>query len=812
VSRVRVPGRSARLRRFTATAAALMVAGPLAVAPAAAAPSPTPSSPGSTAPGSSSQGSTATEVPLPSFPAVPVGDPCEGTSEDDPVAVLVETLTPRAPTAADEAFEVTGTLTHCGLQPLDRLQVRLLVGRKIDSRSGLAQAAERPVLGSRALDAVTPERDELSPGASTPFAVRVEVGDLALGRENGVFPLAVQVRAVPARSRSRQSVGVASTFVPWFPDGPIAPTRIAWLLPLVDTPRRGPDGVLLDPRLEESLGAAPLSPTARATGRLARVLAAAVEGARGACDAVVEAPVEPAPPLPTAPDVTAPGAPSVPVPPEPCRGDPVPLTYAVDPDLLTTVQALTEPHRAVEEGEVVEHPPSEVAVQWLASVRQATREGDVLALPYADPDVIALSRPESGVRDDVDLLRKLGQSEARRVLEVDDLLTSIAFPPPGPIGGALDTLVGESQGGLPPAIVLSDESTEPATGARTPGARTTLSSTTGPVTALIVDPALSALVEPDPENPSWQGARLAEQRWIAESAVLAAERPSESRTFVVAPPRRADLLPAVAAPVIADTGRLPWLCPVDLAAVAVGTEGCATLPDGQEPGASEERDPPTSAERATSVLSPAFVDELADVRRFSDQLTDEVLLPSSEEAKATKTRLLKARGRAASSAWRDSPAQGRRMLGLLRAEVDALRDQVSLLSKPVLLTGSSGTMRLTVENTLRQPVRIGVRLDDTSETRLSSEDTGVREIPANRAVDVSVRVEARTSGRFVARARLVDASGDPFGPPVELAVRSTQYGRVALGITGVAAAVLLVAAGMRITRRALSRSRSGASS
>jgi hypothetical protein len=50
---------------------------------------------------------------------------------------------------------------------------------------------------------------------------------------------------------------------------------------------------------------------------------------------------------------------------------------------------------------------------------------------------------------------------------------------------------------------------------------------------------------------------------------------------------------------------------------------------------------------------------------------------------------------------------------------------------------------------------------------------------------------------------LVDASGQPFGQTVELAVRSTQYGRVALAVTGVAAAVLLVAAGVRITRRLL---------
>ncbi len=127
------------------------------------------------------------------------------------------------------------------------------------------------------------------------------------------------------------------------------------------------------------------------------------------------------------------------------------------------------------------------------------------------------------------------------------------------------------------------------------------------------------------------------------------------------------------------------------------------------------------------------------------------------------------------------------------------------MSEPVTLTGSTGTMRLTVENTLDQPVNVGVRLDD-SEARLSSGETDVRQVPGNQAIQIAILVEARTSGRFVARAGLVDVSGDPFGEPVDLAVRSTQYGRVALGITGVAAAVLVVAAGLRITRRAMGRS------
>ena len=55
------------------------------------------------------------------------------------------------------------------------------------------------------------------------------------------------------------------------------------------------------------------------------------------------------------------------------------------------------------------------------------------------------------------------------------------------------------------------------------------------------------------------------------------------------------------------------------------------------------------------------------------------------------------------------------------------------------------------------------------------------------------------------RATLLDRTGRPFGEPAELVVRSTGYGRLALGITGVGAGILLAAAGVRIARRALRR-------
>lgn len=751
-----------RLRRVAVVAGAFALAAPLLAAPAVAAPTPEPT------------------------PVVPEG--CGGASEESPVLVEVTTLLPRAPARPDQPFQVAGRLRNCGEQPLESLEVRLATGRVIATRGELQRADEEPVVGSARLSRAA-ELTALEPGEATTFDVRVLVEDLELGSRLGVYPLALQARARYGGDRTRTTVGLATTFVPWFPDGPPAPTRVAWLWPLVDQPRRAPAEVMLDDVLDALV--AP-GTDGQPRGRLQELLVAAREGSKGGCEPTA------APPEGTPRD-----------PATPCRGDRVPLTYAVDPSMLYSIEAMDRGggYTVLEDGEPVELPRSENAAQWLVSMRAAAQESAVLALPFGDPDVVALAR--AGMGDEVNQLRKLGERTTQELLWPAESsrgpLTSVAWPPPGPVTPALDDLVG----GDTDAVVLDVAALPPASVSRnrTPNARTELPSPLGPVTGLVVEDVLSELVEGGRNG--GQGHRLAEQRFIAETALIAADRPSESRTLVIAPRREADVVPAVAAAILADTGRLPWLCPVPLADAAAGTEQCATLPDDQPPAEPEPRaDPDDEVETPDDrdgELAASFLQELAAVRRASDQFTEHVLVAGTDRQAATKARLLRARGRAASAAWRDQPVAGQRMLGLLADDVEQLRGQVTLLGEPVLLTGSSGTIELAVENRLDQAVNVGVQLDETASARLSSTGTGVQTIPAGSATPVQVRVEPRTSGRFVVRATLVDQEGRAFGEQIRLEVRSTEYGRVALAVTGIAAAVLLVAVGARITRRALRR-------
>jgi hypothetical protein len=147
----------------------------------------------------------------------------------------------------------------------------------------------------------------------------------------------------------------------------------------------------------------------------------------------------------------------------------------------------------------------------------------------------------------------------------------------------------------------------------------------------------------------------------------------------VAPGRRADVDPAVAAAVLADTGRLPWLCAVPLADVAASRERCAELPDDQAPADAEvaeaaDADAEADADQAVAAppfgddagLPPAFLDRLAQVTRAADQFTEAILVPGLG-AGGRHPGPPAARDRpGASSAWREQPLQGRLMLACCR--------------------------------------------------------------------------------------------------------------------------------------------------
>jgi hypothetical protein len=537
---------------------------------------------------------------------------------------------------------------------------------------------------------------------------------------------------------------------------------------------------MLDDELATSLAAG---------GRLDRLVRAAASGQQGGCDLRAEGPRT----LPPRPQVT------------PCRGDPVPVTYAVDPDLLFTADALGSPYQLLVGGKTKRIENTAPARGWERRLRDAVAEpgADVLSLPYGDPDAVALTAPQNGLADEVPLLRELGRKLTTKILEPP--MTSVVWPPAGRLTRrSVEALT--SGGGtaiVVDPVALPEPDQEPS---RTPDAVVgSLPTNTGQPAVLTIDPTLSALLAPSYDD--YPGDRIVEQRWLAETAMISAEAPSVARTILVAPPRRADLHTAVAADAIRDTGRLPWLCGVSVASAASATGTCPDEVGGEPAELSPvELEPPHPGD---VFLASDFLSRVRELRSTSTQFTDEVLAePTSTDAVGTTGRLLRARARTESSAWREHPADGRELVDLLASDLDGLRRKVHLQigSGVVTLTSSSGVISVNVVNELQQPVRIGVVLNAHNRARLSTLETPVTLVPAEHATQINLKVTAQTSGQFPVTARLVDRDGHRFGADVDLVVRSTQYGRVALAVTGIGAGVLLIAAGFRIVRRAMHRS------
>lgn len=698
-----------------------------------------------------------------------------------PVQVLVSTLEPRAPTSRTGFLQIAGSLVNRGSQPLTHLTVMLRRGEDITSRLQLQLSdTEPPSTPFRIGTPISPRSHDLAPGARTTFDLRIRLGRLALG-PIGIYPLQVQVTGQVGSDGVYGPVGSVQTLLPWFPDGPPrGHLRIAWLWPLVDTPSLGPRGDVLDSNLATSMSR---------NGRLYRLLQAAADGQKGACD-----PAPQPPPTLAAPPAT-----------QPCRGESIPVTYAVDPDLLYTADAMTAPYQQVNGDRTVRVSDTAPARSWLAALRAAVAGADVLALPYGDPDVVALTDPGSGLADDVAQLKSLGARESERITGRAPL-ASVVWPPAGRVTRrALDALTSNGVTAavldpvaLPQPVVPPNQTPDTQAGL--------LGTTTGlPLRALVIEPELSRLLAP--QLTDYPGDRLVEQRWLAETAMISAEAPSLSRTLLVAPPRRADAPLAVLSAALADTGRVPWMCPVSLASVAAGTEACVgeTTPTASEAAAAPVELQPTQPDDPR--LPPGFLRQVRALRTASSQFTDEVLESTTPAAVKVAAELLRARARTESSVWREHPTGGQQMLRLAQGDIGDLRSKVHLQvgAGTVTLTSSTGVISVNVVNELDQSVRVGVKLDPSAQARLSTAETPIATVPGRHASQINLKVTSQTSGKFAVIAQLVDADKNPFGPPVELVVRSTEYGRVALAVTGVAAGVLLTAAGIRITRRALRR-------
>jgi hypothetical protein len=682
-----------------------------------------------------------------------------------PIAVRLASLTPIAPQPGD-TLTLAGDLHNTSAQSISGLHLSFVYRRtRIGSRDEFDHYANT-LDGSMPPDALTTSAatvtlglTTLDPGQSTTFHVAVPVDSLDLPRESWQV-YAIGLHLTGLTQLGEQTVGALRTFLPWAPlgvPGVGVKTQVAWVWPLADRPHR-----LVATTWSDDALAAELALGGRLRSLVTIGSQAETQGPHAAKPHPRVKNPKPAAPRPTV--------------------APVPVTWAVDPMLLEDATQMAGGYRVGTGGRAKQGTGTAAATSWLADLRDAANHGEVLSLPYADPDLVAADR--AGLGSEVQLALHNGQSLVASTLSVSPL--NYLWPPDGVLDDrSLDLVFAAgvstvvlNAGSLP---VIGGQPSE------TPSAHTVVRGRDSNLDALLVDDGLSAVVDTGLTDPSLQP--LAVQRFLAETLMIQAELPSDQRTLVITPDRRWAPDPAYAKALLSNTGRVPWIQPVTLSDAASSpvytkvTRGPLSYP---------------SAARARE-LGSIYLARVRATKSRADSFAA-ILLPfGAPTARAFDDAVL----RSLSSAWRDDRTEGTHELQSVREDLAATMGKVRIASAPnsfVTLTSHSGTVPVTVSNELDNPVHVVVGIS-SQHLKLSGRGRTAEVIPAHRAIPIDVRAAAQTAGVFPLDVTLYTPSGQTY-QKVKLYVRSTAYGAVTIAITGGATGVLLLAVLVRLVRRA----------
>jgi hypothetical protein len=463
----------------------------------------------------------------------------------------------------------------------------------------------------------------------------------------------------------------------------------------------------------------------------------------------------------------------------------VSIVWALDPALIQAVDAMastTVPYRVQSGSGTKPGTGRAVAENWLARLRTAVAHGQVVALPYANPDVVALRR--AGLDQEIATAAATGTPILEEILGVEPV-RGVAIPP----GGYLDqaTLNVLASGGAS-SVLLADDALPLRNPNAVPGVRADVTSASGSVNAVLTDTTLTSVL--GGAATSAGGARLAEQRFIAETAMIAAQLPGRGSTVVVQPPDLWSPPPGFAISVVRDSGSVPWLAPTTLADVIAEDPGnqarqALTYPDSQQAEELPQADLRSVGSLRTQLAAFAAILSGVQPEPFVAQTNEAIL-------------------RTESSAWRSDPAAAQRLRDDVAQQLTSVMGNVRITPVGlVTLTSRRQKIPITINNSLNQQVTVQLHLRAFNAARLSVVAPPPVTIEANRRVTVEVEVEATTTGRFRAETWLETPGSSPqrYGPPVTIELNSTAYGAVALSITGGALVLLFVAVGFRLTRR-----------
>jgi hypothetical protein len=424
-------------------------------------------------------------------------------------------------------------------------------------------------------------------------------------------------------------------------------------------------------------------------------------------------------------------------------------------------------------------PDPQVADEWLRVLRRHTLGRPLIRLPYADPDLTALAHAgrmgqvRSALTEGGDVVGEvLGRSASG----------AVAWP----ADGMLDTATAGALSRAGFTGVILDAATLPDGQERTytPTGRVDVRTRTGVLHGMVADPTLSGLLA---GHDGATGSVLAVQRFLAETAMITAERPNQARTVLVTPPREWAPEGDLAAALLTAVRQAPWVR-------LTGIGQMLAIPAERAVPATELVYP----QDARAAELPGRL--LTQLRRTEERVGELATALTRPQHVVDGVRM--AAERLTAVHWRQDQGGAVRLAARLADHVATLYAGIRVQASPLVLSGRAGTFPVTVVNDLDQPIRVRVRLTpDSGRIRLRDGNGQVVPVAARRRTQVNVPVEAVANGEVVVTARLATPTGRPLGQPVRVAVRVAQIGPVGLVVTVGAAVVLFVAAGVQLARR-----------
>ena len=585
----------------------------------------------------------------------------------------------------------------------------------------------------------------LRPGATGQWHASFQVDSVGIA-EFGVYPVTAQV-SDPAGD----VLASAQTLLPFWPGqqaaGLLRRLDVGWIWPLVDQPHHQ-----VCPALTNNDLAASLAPG----GRLSALLAAGHAH----------------------PDAD--------------------LTWVIDPALLGDVQAMTRPYE-VDTGSgcggAAPEPASRAATAWLSVLRAVTSGQATVITPYANVDAAALVHAR--LTGDLTSAYTAGRQVADSVLH-----GSFGSPIALPAGGTADLSVLKSLAAAEHigTVVLDSSEMPPVDSAVfEDDAVTSIRTAAGTMTILLADHVLTGVLRAGDAGSGTlpQSTQFAVgQRFLAETAMIAAEAPDSARSIVVAPPDGWSPPAALASVLLAETAGAPWLAPTPVGNLARSPDTARSIARRHLPASH-----PSPAE-----LRGGYLDTVSKVGTSLGAYQAMLDQPS----KGYQQSLGQALTATESSAWRGSAvSQGLALTGSLSEYLRSQEKKVKIIAADqVSMAGSSGAVPVSIQNELPEAIRVKVKAivvnspDRTSQLTIGRFHNPIVVQPHTAGQLVRLPVSSAPQGSTVIRLSLTSADGTALPVATKsLTVLSTRYGRAILFLIGAAIGVMILTSGYRGVRR-----------